>query len=113
MVAALLALACFAQFIPTVHAQGYFGYNRYYANPYYYNSYYSPGVFTTHPILSSTLAGTAIGALGGVAVGALQQADSHNDSALGIGAAVGAGTGAALGAGFGLIRNRNLYGSWF
>ena len=92
------------------------GYNYYYNNPYYsaYNNpyYYQPSPFNTHPILSGTLVGGAVGALGGAAVGALDQQD-HGGSSVGTDAAVGAGTGAALGAGVGIIRNRQLTGSWF
>lgn len=99
-----LALSLLCQLAPVASAQGYF----------YYNPYYRPGVFTTHPILSSTLLGTAIGAAGGAAIGAMDQNhDGSGNSNIVPGAAIGAGTGAALGAGVGMIRNRYLYGTWF
>lgn len=104
---------------PAASARPYF-YHNYYNNPYYssyynpyaYNPYYRPGVFTTHPILSSTLTGTAVGALGGAAVGAIQNQDHGSAANIGADTAIGAGTGAALGVGVGLIRNRMLYGAW-
>jgi hypothetical protein len=92
-------------------------YNPYYNYSPYINSYTNPyanqSVFTTHPILSATLLGTAIGATGGVAIGALQKKDSQGSGALGVDTALGAGAGAALGAGIGIIRNKQLYGSYF
>lgn len=81
-----------------------------YRYPYYGSyGYYRPSIFTTHPILSGTLMGGAVGALGGAAVGALQ----NEHGSVGTGAAIGAGSGAFIGTGIGLIRNRQIYGSWF
>lgn len=84
------------------------------APPYGYNPYYHPSVFTTHPILSGTLVGGGVGALGGAAVGALMsdKSERSNDTGKNVafGTAVGAGSGAAIGLGIGLLRNRAIYG---
>ena len=83
-------------------------------NPYAYNPYYRPSVFTTHPILSGTLLGGGVGALGGAAIGALAGSDETTDHGknIAVGTAIGAGSGAAVGMGIGLIRNKMLYGSY-
>lgn len=66
---------------------GYYGYRR-------------PGIYQRHPIISRTLTGTAVGALGGLAVGAI--AGHHR---AGRGALIGAGVGTAAGLVYGLYRN--------
>ncbi len=124
IVGALLAFAFIVQAVPAFAYNYYWNrlntpyaaYNPYlnpYANPYaasaVYNPYYRPSIFTTHPILSGTMVGGAVGALGGAAVGALNQ--GHQDIAPG--AAIGAGTGAVVGAGLGMIRNQQLTGRLF
>ncbi|MBY0357981.1 MAG: hypothetical protein K2W82_08270 [Candidatus Obscuribacterales bacterium] len=117
--AALMALSAVIQLIPSASAQSFFA-NPYYSSnpymgnyggaPYYggissYDPYYrAPGVFTRHPIISSTVAGTAVGALGGAAIGATV----GRGNKVGTGAAIGAGVGAAAGLGVGLIRNSRL-----
>jgi hypothetical protein len=139
----LLALACVSQLFQSALAaypyyynpyyQGYAqvnpytsvytpyagAYNPYSYNPYggvynpYYNPNYKPSVFTTHPVLSGTLLGGTVGALGGAAVGAMQSEGEHGGAGkIGEDTAIGAGAGAALGAGVGLIRHKVVYGSW-
>lgn len=76
-------------------APGYYGYRR-------------PGVYQRHPIVSRTLTGTAIGALGGLAVGAI--AGHHR---AGRGALIGAGVGTAAGLAYGLYRNKQYTGRIF
>lgn len=120
--AALMALSAVIQLIPSAQAQSFFANPYYNSNPYIggyggapyyggistYNPYPSPGVFTRHPIISSTVAGTAVGALGGAAIGATV----GRGNKVGTGAAIGAGVGAAAGLGIGLIRNRRIQRSY-
>jgi hypothetical protein len=83
------------------------------ASPYGFNPYYRPSVFTTHPILSGTLLGGGIGALGGAALGALTTDKGETSSRgqnIAVGTGVGAGTGAVIGMGVGLLRNKAIYG---
>src|SRR6185369_10349071 len=84
-----LALVLGVMTVPSALAYPFYSvnpyYNSYYNNPYagyynpYYSSYYNPyynynntyyggSVFDRHPVLSGTLVGTAVGALGGAAV---------------------------------------------
>jgi hypothetical protein len=70
--------------------------------------YRRPGIYQRHPIISRTLTGAALGALGGVAVGAIA-----GKRRIGRGALIGAGVGSAAGFGYGLYRNRQYTGRWF
>lgn len=96
-------------FVQLALPQQALSYHQYYRRPVtYVRVYRHYGVYQRHPILSRTLTGTAIGALGGLAVGAI--AGHHR---AGRGALIGAGVGSIAGLGFGMYRNRQWTGSWF
>lgn len=79
-----------------------------YAQSYYYARPRHRSFYHSHPILSRTLTGGAVGAAAGALVGAVSR---HRR--VGKGAVIGGGIGAGLGAGLGLIRNRQYHGYWF
>jgi hypothetical protein len=79
-----------------------------YSQSYYYTRPRHRSVFHSHPILSRTLTGGAVGAATGALVGAVTR---HHRA--GKGALIGGGIGAGLGAGLGLFRNRQYNGHWF
>lgn len=71
-----------------------------YSQAYYYAQPRRPSVYQTHPILSRTVTGGAIGAATGAIIGAVTR---HHRA--GKGALIGGGIGAGLGLGYGLLRD--------
>jgi hypothetical protein len=78
------------------------------ANAAYYYTRPHRSVWHSHPILTRTLTGGAIGAASGALIGAVTR---HHRA--GKGALIGAGVGSGLGLGLGLFRNRQYNGHWF